>query len=150
MPDTLAAAHSQNVRWERGRLQMARQYVPPLLRRAAQERSFKHLDAALEHLIPPFSALAALSGLAWLASLALPGRGGLARASRRLGLLTVLGQAVYLFSGLWLVRAPAHVYKSLLYTPIFVAWKLLLYLRVWRQGDPEGWIRTRRNEGERE
>lgn len=154
MPDSLAAADSQNVRWERGRLEMAQRYVPPLLQRSWQAaakgqrgRSFLLFDAVMEHLIPPFSILAAVSGLCLAAAVALPGirRRPLLTANRLLGSSLLLGQLVYVLSGLWLAKAPRSVYRALLYAPAFVAWKIWLYLRVWLGGNPRTWVRTTRN-----
>lgn len=143
MPETLAAAHSQNIRWERGRLQMARQYVPALLRAAVTQRRFAPLDAAAEHVIPPFSILSGIS-LALLGVAALsPQPGKKARIAAGLGLLA--GQAVYVLSSLKLAGAPRRVYAALLYAPLFVLWKLRLYARVLLGRDREGWTRTQRN-----
>ena len=156
MPSSLRGSYTQNVRWERGRLQVARQYVPQLLRRAAATRQLKYLDAAMEHLIPPFSVLAAAS-MAVLAgsvaadvavSWAAP-RGHGRRAQRALtpaGTLIVLAQFVYLLAGLVLARAPVRVYLSLLGAPVFVAWKVWLYVRVAMGYDDRGWVRTERNQ----
>ncbi|MBP8001259.1 MAG: glycosyltransferase family 2 protein [Chloroflexi bacterium] len=142
MPDTLANSHSQNVRWERGRLEMVRRYVPTLLRRAGRERNFVLFDAALEQVIPPFSILAGLSLLGLGAAAILPPRGR--KIGLTLGLFTLMGQVVYLLTGLWLARAPRSVYRALLGAPRFLVWKIWLYLGVLRGKETE-WIRTKRN-----
>lgn len=142
MPDTLAGSHTQNARWERGRIQMIRTYVPSLLRRAGQERNFVLFDAAMEQIIPPFSILAGLSALGLGAAALLPRRQR--KIGLWLGLFTVLGQVIYLFTGLWLARAPRTVYKALLGVPRFLVWKIWLYLGVLRGQETE-WIRTKRN-----
>jgi 1,2-diacylglycerol 3-beta-glucosyltransferase len=167
MPHTLADAHTQNVRWERGRLEMARRYVPRLLgaARAARHssvpgKSFLLFDAAMEHVIPPFSILAAVNGLALTAAVLLPAGkkqgGSIMQGERRpssklkaisviLGVAALTGQVVYIFAGLHLARAPRTVYRALLYAPWFVLWKGWLYLRVLLGRDRDGWIRTTRN-----
>lgn len=141
MPNSLAAAQSQNVRWERGRMQMVRQYVPMLLRETIRKPSFMLLDAAIEQLIPPFSIVAALSVLSLLASLALHTYLGVALSG-----FAVFGIAFYTVAALVLSRAPRKVYQALLYAPVFIAWKLLLYVRVLLGFDPKGWVRTARND----
>ena len=82
MPDTLEDSQTQNVRWERGRMQMTKTYVPQLLKAAGQAlrkgkygRSYLLVDAAMEHIIPPFSILAALSALCFFFAIVLPGSG---------------------------------------------------------------------------
>jgi cellulose synthase/poly-beta-1,6-N-acetylglucosamine synthase-like glycosyltransferase len=140
MPGTLAASQSQNVRWERGRLEMLRAYVPRLLREAVRRRSFVLFDAAIEQLIPPTSVLAGASILAGIAALLLRARGAAFLAG---GL--VAGQLVYTLAGLLLVRAPRRVYLALIYAPALVAWKIWLYVRVLLGRDRQGWVRTPRD-----
>ncbi len=163
MPETLAGAATQNVRWERGRMQMLRLYVPQLLRAAGRQlrqreygRAYLFFDAAMEHLIPPFSVLAALSGLylaaavvsVVLASLLLPEGTAvtLAWTNFWLAIGLIVGQAVYLLSGLRLVHAPRSVYLALVNIPVFVTWKVWHYGRVLFGLDSHDWVRTARND----
>jgi 1,2-diacylglycerol 3-beta-glucosyltransferase len=154
MPTTLRGAQTQNVRWERGRLEQVRRYVPQLMAAAASaeaegaagakgaRRRFLLFDAAAEQLIPPFSVIAG-------ATLALLPAAILTRARRAtaLGLALVAGEAVYSLAALVLARAPVSVYRALLYAPVFVAWKCWLYVRVLLGLDRAGWVRTARREG---
>jgi cellulose synthase/poly-beta-1,6-N-acetylglucosamine synthase-like glycosyltransferase len=140
MPDTLASSRSQNVRWERGRQQMLRQYAPRLLREAARRRSFVLFDAAVEQIIPPFSVLVGLCGACLLAGLLLGSAAGAAW-----GAALLLGQAVYTLTGLALAGAPRKVYAALAYAPALVLWKMWLYARVTLGLDRQGWTRTARN-----
>lgn len=143
MPDSLAGSQTQNARWEQGRLEMARQYAPTLLRRAARERNFTLFDAAMEQIIPPFSVLVALSGLG--AATAVFQAKAYRPLALFLGLFTLVGQAVYLLVGLRLARAPRAVYRALLGVPRFLLWKLRLYLGVLSGDKEESWVRTGRN-----
>lgn len=141
MPGTLRAAQSQNARWERGRLQMVRQYVPRLLRTALTRRNFLLFDAAVEQLIPPFSIVTIGSLVCLLAAAALQ--------SVRATILcagTILGQIIYIVASLILARAPRKLYQALLYAPAFIAWKIWLYVRVLIGRDQHGWVRTARND----
>lgn len=140
MPDSLRAAQSQNERWERGRMEMIRRYVPRLLREGLRRRSFLLIDAAIEQLIPPFSVVTGASVLIALLALLLRDPAALALAGFILG-----GQLVYILSGLILARAPWPVYRSLLFTPLFMVWKLWLYVRLLLGIKPRDWIRTARN-----
>lgn len=147
MPETLANSHTQNVRWEQGRLEMARRYSPRLLRHAffpprgsVRVSPFVLLDAMLDLLIPPFAIVAGMT-LAFLALAPwLGGRWGVA-----VGLYLLIGQLLYLLSGLLLTKAPAKVYLALLYTPIFIIWKIWLYLRVLFRFERQGWVRAVRD-----
>jgi cellulose synthase/poly-beta-1,6-N-acetylglucosamine synthase-like glycosyltransferase len=141
MPGTLAASHTQNVRWERGRMEMIRRYVPELLAAALRRRSFLLFDAAIEQLIPPFS-IQAMSGVAvLLGALFLGSLPGVLLAA-----FILAGQAVYVLNGLMLAGVPRKVYQALLYAPLFIVWKLWLYVRVLLGFDRGGWVRTARNE----
>lgn len=141
MPNTLRASDSQNARWERGRIEMLRRFVPRLLREALRRRSFLLFDAAMEQIIPPFSVLAGGSALALAAAVALRSKLGVA-----LGVGLVGGQVVYVLTGLRLAGASARTYRSLMYAPVLMIWKLLLYVRVLTGLGPKGWVRTARNE----
>lgn len=141
MPSTLKASQTQNVRWERGRQEMVRQYVPRLLRAALARRSFLLFDAAVEQIIPPFSLVAAASLVSLIGAMALQSITGML-----LGVFILLGQVVYILAGLWLSSAPKKVYQALLYAPAFIVWKVWLYLRVLIGLDRKGWTRTARND----
>lgn len=166
MPSTLTNSSSQNTRWEQGRLQMARRYVPQLLRASWSERkpspnrrSFMLFDAAMEHVIPPFSVLAGLTAMCSLLSLFLsavdsrPSPSPQAKGARSttypnilLSIGLILGQALYLLAGLRLVKAPRRVYLSLFHIPKYVLWKLWLIMQILLGRGQEEWVRTKRNE----
>lgn len=147
MPETLANSHTQNVRWEQGRLEMARRYSPRLLRHAifpprgsARVSPFVLLDAMMDLLIPPFAIVAGMTLIFLALAPWLGGSWGVL-----LGLYLLVGQLLYLLSGLLLTKAPAKVYLALLYTPIFIIWKIWLYLRVLFRFERQGWVRAVRD-----
>jgi cellulose synthase/poly-beta-1,6-N-acetylglucosamine synthase-like glycosyltransferase len=167
MPDTLASSESQIARWEGGRMQMARQYILPLLRGSIKERKEGHsrqayilFDAAIEHLIPPFSVFVGLSigffalDLVFFLSLLIwpggingfgPTAMPLVWANFILGCGLLLGQIVYVLAGLRMVEAPGIIYKNLIFAPVFVVWKIWHYIRVLLGGAQRDWVRTARN-----
>ena len=161
MPHTLTGSQTQNTRWEQGRLEVARQYIPALLRGAGSAikqkkygRAYLLFDAVMEHIIPPFALLTGAIGLTMLASLILffivpsdsPFNHSLRLTSVTVGSFTILGQIIYIFYGLYLVNAPRKVYEALLYVPAFMVWKVWLYMRVVFGKGAQGWVRTERNE----
>jgi cellulose synthase/poly-beta-1,6-N-acetylglucosamine synthase-like glycosyltransferase len=141
MPSSLKASQTQNVRWERGRQEMVRRYVPRLLRAALARRSYLLFDAAIEQIIPPFSLVAAASLAVVLGAIVLHCTTGII-----VGSLLLFGQAAYILVGLWLSGAPKKVYQALVYSPAFIVWKVWLYLRVLIGLDRKGWTRTARND----
>lgn len=142
LPRTLGNSRTQYVRWERGRLEVTRHYLPRLLGEAARRRSFVLLDSAMELLVPPFTILSGLSLAGLLAAQGLGSVRGTIVAT-----LTVLGQAGYVLLGLALVGAPRRAFQALLYAPAFALWKVWLLARVVLGLDRQGWVRTQRNKG---
>lgn len=159
MPESLERSRTQHARWETGRLELARRYVPILLQEAARRLragdfrgAFRFFDAAMEHVIPPLSVLVGASAALWGAALVL------AAASYRIGTGPVVGplflstavlagQFIYVLAGLRLAGAPGVVYRNLLFAPWLVLWKLGQYARIFLGKRQMAWVRTARNEG---
>ena len=63
MPETLDASLTQHQRWELGRSQLIKRYVPQLCRKAARplpgSKRRIYVDAALDQLLPPLSIVTA-------------------------------------------------------------------------------------------
>jgi cellulose synthase/poly-beta-1,6-N-acetylglucosamine synthase-like glycosyltransferase len=167
MPDNLSNSTSQHMRWEQGRKQMARSYIPRLLAAGWQElrtgrprRAFLLWDAVMEFIEPPFSILAGVNLLTLLASLVFFGwelsnasrnplgaAGRLAALNVLLAAVMLLGQMVYLFAGLRSVSAPKQVYLNLLFAPRLMLWKTWQVFQVMLGRGQNTWIRTKRNRG---
>ena len=140
MPTSLRGARTQNVRWERGRLQLVRQFGPRLIGRGLLQHDPVRLDAVGEQLVPPLSVLTGLTVLAFVVTGILHRIGPLSLAS-----LVLLGEIVYVMAGLWMVRAGPRIYLAFLGSPIYVAWKLWIYM-VSAVGIRDArWIRTARS-----
>ncbi|HEY7147924.1 MAG TPA: glycosyltransferase family 2 protein [Gaiellaceae bacterium] len=130
------AAEAQQMRWEGGKLHLARTHVPRLLARG-------HVDAAIELAIPPLGYLAAAAGgltvlgaaLAWL-----DGLESWAVAPAAAALATI---PVYVLVGLAAAKAPRSAYAALAHAPGFVVRKALRAHRLLRFR-PDSWIRTER------
>jgi cellulose synthase/poly-beta-1,6-N-acetylglucosamine synthase-like glycosyltransferase len=150
MPNTLEAAQTQHARWERGRIELARRFVPRLLRQALAGGTagrIAALDSAVDLLIPPLSVVVASnvawSGLALARWFAAPTRRH--RRSVVLSGVAVAVHAGYVLSALRMVDAPAAVYKSLLGAPRLVVWKLGLWTQALLRPSGIEWSRTSRN-----
>jgi cellulose synthase/poly-beta-1,6-N-acetylglucosamine synthase-like glycosyltransferase len=139
MPVTFKQATSQNARWERGRLQLLKSRVPRLLWNGIRHRRWLLVDAAVEQLIPPLSVPFAVSLAAMVMAFAIgnPGLALLAAGS-------LCGYVIYLLVGLVLVRAPLQIYVSLIVAPVYVGWKLGLYLQSMLSARTTPWVRTAR------
>jgi glycosyltransferase involved in cell wall biosynthesis len=150
MPASLDAATSQNARWELGRAQLVRRYVPPLAKRMIVGGPLPrrvYADAVADHITPPLSVQASLDVL----SVAV-GALALAAGSRRSAVYAVGGGLaasaaliVHVLAGLRLARAPRSVYRSLLAAPRAVLWKLGLIGSLALDRSAVSWQRTTRN-----
>lgn len=150
MPATLESATTQNERWELGRIQLIRQYVPVLAQRAIRGGALPrraYVDAVADHLTPPLTIQALIDGVAvgvgLLAVTVHPSRRSSLAAT--IALFSSLGLAAHVLVGLRLVDAPASVYRSLRSTPRLIVWKLILLARVIRRPSTVSWSRTERN-----
>jgi hypothetical protein len=139
MPVSLAQAASQNDRWERGRLLVARGAAWRLIVDGVRHRSALEVDAGLEQMIPPLSVPFGL-GLAVMGISALFG----SWLAAELALAGIVAQCLYLMVGLSLVRAPWRIYASLAYAPVYIAWKIAVYARGLTGSSGSAWIRTAR------
>jgi cellulose synthase/poly-beta-1,6-N-acetylglucosamine synthase-like glycosyltransferase len=150
MPDTIAAARTQQERWERGRLELARRYLPALARRTVTggpPGRLAALDAAFDVAVPPLSVVGA-AATAWTtfgAVSALAARGGRGRADVAVGASTLAVLAVHVLTALRLTGAPSSTYRALLQAPRLVVWKVGLWLRVLVGRRQVRWVRTARN-----
>jgi len=145
MPASLRGSRSQNVRWERGRLQLLRAHGPRLLAAGLCRRDPARLDALAEQLVPPLSALTGLTAFFFALTMALRVRG-----ARGLALAVLLGQLGYVVTGLRLAGAAPRAYAALLLAPIYIVWKLSVYVAAAVGIKDSRWVRTQReSEGER-
>lgn len=149
MPIELEQAVTQNRRWERGRIELARQAIPALVRRMRSTPASRVAagDAALDLLTPPLSVLGGFHAVAALSA----GIGVAARVprSRPLAIAHLVGVTVvvsHVVAGLVSVRAGARHFTALLSAPRVVIWKVGIWLSVVSRRQTVGWDRTRRNQ----
>jgi hypothetical protein len=147
MPDNLKAAAGQQRRWERGRITLARDYVPRLTRRAVTGPDrIACLDVLLDHLTPPLSVLfaghVAAGGVGALAAVLSGNR--IARWSVVAASAGSIVVVLHAFAGLAAVGAPAQRYADLVRAPRMVVWKTVVWAGLARRGEVS-WNRTQRN-----
>ncbi|MGO9759951.1 MAG: glycosyltransferase family 2 protein [Solirubrobacteraceae bacterium] len=139
VPARLKGSADQQARWEQGKLQIIRHWSLRLVSAGLARRDIVCVHAGLEWLVPPQSLISAGSLGSALAGLLL----GYRRLTQ-LSLATLAAQVTYVLAGLWLVRAPAHVYRALLAAPVLIAGKVALYVRLLTGRGPTSWVRTER------
>jgi len=151
MPDTLDASTTQNERWELGRLQVARRYVPRLLSLVATDRAdlrVARLDAVADHLVPPLSVFVAANGLGGAGAFAawFLRRSAVDRLAVTLSLASGAVFVGHVLVALRLAGAPKSTYRALAAAPRAIIWKLGLWARVLVRPESVAWVRTERNE----
>jgi len=140
MPTTLRQARSQQHRWERGRLALARSHAAQMLRGAVRHHDLARLDAIAEVCLPPISLLVGLLVLVVAAALALRWEPGLVLAGA-----LVLAFILHCLAGMGLARLSWRAYGSLVYAPWYVLWKIGVYCGAALRRGEGAWVRTSRS-----
>lgn len=139
MPETLKDAKSQNLRWERGRLAMARTYGIRYFVQGLLRFNFVKADAGLQQLIPPMSIMSIAVMLYVALSLV---TGNIAIIA--VGVAALASLAGHVILGLVVARAPLKVYRAFLFAPAFILWKLFVYAEAMIP-KRTSWTRTERS-----
>ena len=143
LPQSQQAAKSQRTRWEHGHLQTLRTQVPQLLTASVQQRRLDLMAMALDLCIPPLSLLVLMWLVGTAISLILGGLG-----------LSWLSAKILGVGGIWLLLSILLAWAkfgtkdlsigTLLTIPMYVLWKIPIYLAVLVRPQTE-WIRTERD-----
>jgi cellulose synthase/poly-beta-1,6-N-acetylglucosamine synthase-like glycosyltransferase len=142
-PESAANTLVQRRRWEGGFLAHALVSGPKMLAKSMRRADPQRIWTALDLMIPPLALLVMLdlaglllgAGLTWMTG---------ASAVPLLVLIGTLLLAAAALAGAWLRGGSRFVtLGGLLRIPLYVAWKLPLYLGLARRGAPEEWLRTR-------
>lgn len=135
-----ANAQSQRQRWEQGRIDIVRNRLLPLLKRAVTKPSKVCLDLAMDLLVLPLSYVA-------LNAVLLTAAGWLLSAMNTdsvwfwLGPLCCGALALYVLRGWQLSNTGVRGLVDLLRAPFFMLWKLAVMFRYRAGGE---WVRTKR------
>ena len=140
-----SGAMRQRLRWEGGRFNVVKTRLGRLVWTALRHGRPDLLDAAIDLATPPLGLLGMASG------------GGLVVAGLAAGLgfapawvvlpwiAAIALVAGFVAVGLASARAPRSAWKALAMAPLFLAWKVVAYLRIARGVDPRRWDRTDRS-----
>jgi cellulose synthase/poly-beta-1,6-N-acetylglucosamine synthase-like glycosyltransferase len=139
MPVSLGQARSQQDRWERGRVELARGAGWSLVREFVRTGDLARLDAALELALPPLSMVVGAVVCCCAFAAALQWWPGLALAA---ALALALG--LHVLVGAVLAQLSAREYLSLLRAPVYIVWKCWVYLGALLRRGSAPWIRTQR------
>lgn len=130
------AAEAQQLRWEGGKLHLARTLVPRLLAKG-------QVDAAIELAIPPLGYLAAGAATVATTGVVLTWLDVVDSWAVIPAAVALAAIPVYVVVGLAAARAPRTAYVALAHAPAFVVRKALRAHRLLRFR-PDSWVRTER------
>lgn len=136
-------SRSQRQRWERGRAGLALEHGPKLITAAFRKRDKILLDLAMDLLIPPLSTLTLLIAAGSLVSLVTGFFVGHPLAVASPWLIAAAFVSLYVARGLQLWGAGLRGVIDLLWVPVYVVWKIGLWLKPPREPIGVGGKRAR-------
>jgi cellulose synthase/poly-beta-1,6-N-acetylglucosamine synthase-like glycosyltransferase len=139
MPAGRRQADAQRRRWEFGRLQVARRYIPALVRAMMTDRASRYIGALMELLVPPLSVLALFEVAGLLLSFFVHPVWTAVFAA------CIAMTALHVALGLRYCRMPGGVWLALAAAPAFLLWKLGVYAGLVLTRGQRGWVRTPRD-----
>jgi cellulose synthase/poly-beta-1,6-N-acetylglucosamine synthase-like glycosyltransferase len=144
IPQQQHAAKSQRTRWEHGHIQTLLTQVPRLIEASIHQKRFDLLAIALDLCIPPLSLLVIL--WAFATGSALLAAHLLSSSSALISLLGIEGLLIFLaiFVAWFKFSRTDLPIRTLLGIPLYILWKLPLYLAFLVQPQKK-WIRTERD-----
>src|SRR4051812_21928904 len=137
------AGAQQQLRWEGGKLHVARTQLPRLLGAAARRRDPALLEAAVDLAVPPLGLFAALAAAGTAASGIAVAFGALPAWSITPWAVALVAVPLYVLVGYRAANAPRSAYRSLVHAPLFVLRKVAGAHRL-RSFRPDSWVRTER------
>lgn len=143
-PADAAGTLVQRSRWEGGYLANMREAAPPAVMTALRRASPRELFAALDLCIPPLALFALLNTALLAVAAALTWLTG-ASWWPVLAFATILLASFAAILAAWAVAGRAFLGgRDLLRLPLYVLWKVPMYLGLRRKGTPTEWLRTGR------
>ncbi len=144
MPLKSENARSQRERWEEGRKDITRSYSSIFLKESFKKRSLAFFDVFIDLITPPFVNTMLIISTLFMITIVLSLIVPLNNIYMFIwGTLLLIG-FIHLLLGLKLVHADRDLYKSVLYIPIYVVWKVKVIIKALFSDKPKTWVRTSR------
>lgn len=144
MPLKADNAESQRERWEKGRKDITKSYSRTFLRKSIEKRSIAFLDVFIDLITPPFVNTMLIISVLLICSIVLSFLMPINGIYAVIWALFLIIGFVHLLLGLKLVHADKDLYKSVLYIPIYVIWKVKVLVKTLFSDKPKTWVRTNR------
>jgi cellulose synthase/poly-beta-1,6-N-acetylglucosamine synthase-like glycosyltransferase len=142
---TARAAELQRLRWEGGKVHVARTFVPALVASALRRRRFSSLEAAFAVVVPPLGLLAGVAAAGAVLTSALAAPGSISWWVVLPWVFSLASIAAFAVIGLWAGRAPAAAYRALAHGPSLALLRLAR-VRLLFTHRSDSWVRTERAE----
>lgn len=145
MPMDAMSAATQRMRWEGGRFATIRGRIPGLLVEAWRKRNWLLLEAVVDAAFPPLAIFGVFATL-FLGLNAFLLRIGSIQSTVGIWAWGIVLACLAIHCGLGLLLSPVRRASllALRYLPVYVAWKLAVYFRMFRSQSGKEWIRTAR------
>jgi 1,2-diacylglycerol 3-beta-glucosyltransferase len=138
-----SGAYTQGIRWDGGRFQMMREWIPRLLAGVIKRRDIGLLSSLIDLAMLPLSASLVLLSLGATVALLLIWRGAIPFWPALPWLAGLAALPLYVLIAFISARLPLRSYLALMAVPYFLVLKLRVYARLIR-GLDSGWVRTER------
>lgn len=145
-PDERAAA-VQQLRWEGGKVHLARRWAPRLVGQALRERRLALLDVAFELVLPPLALLMAAALAGGISGGTLTLAGVIPAAAAAPWLFAMSAIPAFVVVGLKAAGAPASTFRALAGAPRLIVRRAFAAHRLLRFR-ADSWVRTARVAGE--
>lgn len=143
-PSTESGTLTQRRRWEGGFLDMARRTAPGAMVRAARRLDPRGMAAALDLCVPPLALLGLVNVALLLLTAGLTALAGAAWWPVGAFALVLLAMALAVLVA-WAREGRTFLpARALIRLPLYMLWKVPLYLGLTRRGTPSEWLRTGR------
>jgi cellulose synthase/poly-beta-1,6-N-acetylglucosamine synthase-like glycosyltransferase len=142
---SLKSGKSQRMRWMKGRIGTLRQYWKPLLFGSSPVARRVRWDALLELARPSHALLMFWSLLFLGVTTLLWHTGASGPALPVIAAVIILAQAVNMFAGLIVQRAPLRTWLSLCMVPLYLVWKVSVSVLALAGLRDRRWIKTERH-----
>ncbi len=143
LPTRDRAAKKQRTRWEHGQLTVAATYGPRLLLNGISKAQLGLIALGLDLLVPPLALLVLLLGVALMLTFAVALAEDAWWVAATVALATA-AVALTVLGGWWKFARETTPLRSLLLAPLYVFWKIPLYLSYLIRGRHKTWDRTER------
>jgi 1,2-diacylglycerol 3-beta-glucosyltransferase len=137
-------ARTQRVRWEGGRLSLARRRLPAMAKSMVRDGRWDLWDAVVDLGTPPLGVLASAVIVGGSAAFGLSATGVIAPWAVSPWILASIALPAHVLVGLYAGGAPTRTYLALLAAPQLVASEIRTRLQLLAHDESDTWVRTER------